>query len=361
VKVFHIVEDSLKVTLVTVLILLLLPLAALLLLTPVNATSPCPTGLTASKTLTADCTGTIYIAANGVTLNCNSFTVSGPGTFGVEVAERLHVTVENCKIAGFTEGLYVAGTNSSTFKNNNATANTLYGVYVTLNKTATGSSKSNTFSGNVAKSNDEGFFIRGSYGNALTSNAANSNGDNGFYFYESNGNTLTSNTANSNYEGFDFGYSSGNTLTSNTATSNTNNGFDIYRSNGNTLTSNTANTNTYDGFVIYYSNGTTLTSNTANSNYEGFDITGSTGNTLKSNTANSNHYGFELTYQSQYNVLSSNVAKSNSYDGFYFDSTTSENWAVSNSASGNAKYDAEQATGASNLFFTNSFTHTSGI
>ena len=70
---------------IVILLGLLLPLATLLYIAPVNATPTCPTHLTGNKTLTADCTGTIYIAANGVTLNCNGFTVSGPGTVGVEV------------------------------------------------------------------------------------------------------------------------------------------------------------------------------------------------------------------------------------------------------------------------------------
>jgi len=60
------------------------------------------------------------------------------------------------------------------------------------------------------------------------------------------------------------------------------------------------------------------------------------------------------------NVLSSNVANSNTYDGFYFDSSTSSNWVVSNTASGNTHYDAEQAA-PSNFFVTNSFTTTFGI
>jgi len=59
--------------------------------------------------------------------------------------------------------------------------------------------------------------------------------------------------------------------------------------------------------------------------------------------------------------LSGNTAKSNTYDGFFFDSTTAESWVVSNTASGNVHFDAEQAPGANNFFFTNSFTHTSGI
>ena len=81
---------------------------------------------------------------------------------------------------------------------------------------------------------------------------------------------------------------------------------------------------------------------------------------MTSNTANSNT-GFEFTIGSWNNVLLSNSAKSNGNDGFYFDKTTSGNWVVGNSASGNSNYDAEQQTGANNLFGTNTFTHTSDI
>jgi len=59
--------------------------------------------------------------------------------------------------------------------------------------------------------------------------------------------------------------------------------------------------------------------------------------------------------------LRSNTAKSNSVIGFFFDSTTSGNWVISNTASGNVDYDAYQGLGASNLFITNSFTHHAGI
>ena len=57
---------------IVILLGLILPLATLLYLTPVSATPTYPTHLTANTTLTVNCTGTIYLAANSVTLNCAS-------------------------------------------------------------------------------------------------------------------------------------------------------------------------------------------------------------------------------------------------------------------------------------------------
>ncbi len=142
-----------------IILLLLLPLGMFLYVAPVNALTPCPTGLTANTTLTTDCTGTISLAKNGITLNCAGYTVSGPGTYGVEVEELLHVTVEKCTITDFAYGLYVAGTNSSTFTANTATGNE-FGVCVILYGLNTGASIDDTFSGNTALKHPGGLLLR---------------------------------------------------------------------------------------------------------------------------------------------------------------------------------------------------------
>ena len=87
-----------------------------------HRSSPC--GIAASGTsgtlvivsdtqLNKDHFGDIVIGASNVTLDCKGHTVSGPGTgspyYGILLDGTTGVTIRNCKITAFENGIIVAG------------------------------------------------------------------------------------------------------------------------------------------------------------------------------------------------------------------------------------------------------------
>jgi hypothetical protein len=77
----------------------------------------------------------IAITSNNVTLDCNDFRLGGlgaganTGTTGIAVMEKSNVTVRNCNVRGFLNGLYLGGSNNIV-EDSRFEANTRIGVYV---------------------------------------------------------------------------------------------------------------------------------------------------------------------------------------------------------------------------------------
>jgi len=202
----------------SILIASVFALATLLL--PVYGAT-CPSPITTTTTLTADCTSSIEITADNVTLDCNQHTITGSGSSnGINLVSRSGVTVKNCNVTGFSVGIKLDASN----------------------------------------------------GNTLTGNTANSNNSDGIVLFSSNGNTLTGNTANSNtLHGIFLSFSNDNTLTGNTA-SNNNRGIFLSVSSGNTFRDNTTEAN-QDGFsVVTGSDANQITGNLIAKNEHGIHI-----------------------------------------------------------------------------------------
>jgi len=317
-------------------ILALVIAAVAVLPAPVSAT----TGqliITTDTTLTENHFGNIFIATDGITLDCAGFSVIEPGSglrLGINLRGRTGVTVKNCEVIGFPHGYEVTG------------------------------SSGNTLTGNTATGNDSGFFIaNNSGGSTFTDNTATDNGFQGFRIDRSNGNTLTGNTATDNDQGgFFLVLSSGTTLKNNTADGNGGDGgFSISGSPGTILTGNTANGNPGQGFVLSGSSGNTLENNTANGNgFHGFRLGFSNGNTLEKNTANDNTsgFGFRLESISSGNTLTGNKANRNNF-GFHI--ISSGNTLTKNKGCNNITSDAFQGASISNDFNKNKFCTTDGI
>jgi parallel beta-helix repeat protein len=203
--------------------------------------------ITTDTTLTQDYVGEIVIAADGVTLDGAGHRVIGPGPdvwiweldeenaswpeldeenaswprppIGILLEGRTGVTVKNCRVANFSYGFFLGG------------------------------SDGNTLQGNTANDNGYGgFSLESSSNNILLNNTANGNGSgdtNGFYLGRSFENTLQGNTANDHWIGFVLEESDGNSLIGNTAKDNARSGFEVAFSRNNTLTGNTASNNNY--------------------------------------------------------------------------------------------------------------------
>jgi len=190
--------------------------------------------ITTDTTLTEDHVGQIIIDADGVTLDGDGHKVIGPGPYvmiwglyeecnisgprmptGILLEGRTGVTVENCRVTGFSWGFFLGGSDGNTLQGNTANDNAFVGFVLE-------SSSNNTLLNNTANNNIEGngFELGRSFENTLQGNAANDNWI-GFVLEESDGNILIGNTAKNNTRsGFEVAFSSNNTLTGNVASNN---------------------------------------------------------------------------------------------------------------------------------------------
>ncbi len=182
---------------------------------------------------------TFVSSANGSTLDCNHHNLTTPrsGNTGIYLSYVGGMTVKNCNINGFYNGIYLDYSRSNNITDNTANSGSGSGIYLHF------SSGGNIISGNRMNQNGfAGISFEVANNNVFIGNNASSNGEHGVYLSYSSGNNLTDNTANSNSNyGFVLVDSSGNTLTGNNASSNGNPGIGIlYSSSSNNVTGNTA-------------------------------------------------------------------------------------------------------------------------
>jgi parallel beta-helix repeat protein len=167
-------------------------------------------------TLSGDFFGSIDIAADGVKLNCAGYSIVNPdgSPFGVTVIGRTGVTVENCDISGFTEGLSLTSTSDSTVAGNtfsdnvqsvvlylDATNNTVKDNSITdsdIGVWVVDGSAGNTIKGNVMSGNGVGILVGGSDGNVIKNNVASNNSTDGILVVDSKDTQIGENTASGN-------------------------------------------------------------------------------------------------------------------------------------------------------------------
>ncbi|HSB47446.1 MAG TPA: NosD domain-containing protein [Candidatus Bilamarchaeum sp.] len=241
-------------------------------------------------------TACIKINASNVLLDCNGFNVTNNGTggttYGILLAGPLNnVSVRNCNVANYTNGVYLYFANNSSVTNSSAVNNSA--------GFSLASSTNNTLQSDTATNNfPYGFQLSGSSGNNLTGNTGSGNNETGFFLVSTNSNNrLVNNTANNNVQnGFLVTLSSSNVIANNNASGNGVFGFDIASgSNSNSLSNNTAALNSQSGFMVFSSSGNTLSSNNASGNSQnGFFVQSSNSTTLSSNRASGN--GLRGTY-----------------------------------------------------------------
>ncbi|MEW6722740.1 MAG: right-handed parallel beta-helix repeat-containing protein, partial [Candidatus Micrarchaeota archaeon] len=190
----------------------------------------------------------IRISSSNVLLDCNGFSITNNGTFvsggilteGPGAAAISGVTVQNCAVSDYTQGIVVINTDDSSFLNNTAVDNLFNGI------SARDGSTGNTYSSNTV-------FGNGAHGFELSDNA--------------DSNTLNSNTAHDNAEdGFNSFQADGNTYQNNTAYDNGDDGIHLHLSNGNAASGNNLYNNSYGIFVSSQSAGNTLSDNNITGN-----------------------------------------------------------------------------------------------
>ncbi len=170
-------------------------------------------------TLAQDLTGCpgngLVIGSDNIILDCDGHSISGSGAFftnGVLLSSRSNVTVMNCKVSNFNNGIVLASySNSNRIVNNTVTGNRLYGIYLVSNPSG------NIISGNVLANNYGGVSVYFANNNSVLGNNVTDNVNGIAVYFRSSGNILEGNKAlrNSNAGIYLDPYVSGNTLTAN--------------------------------------------------------------------------------------------------------------------------------------------------
>ena len=146
--------------------------------------------ITENTTLTEDHHGMVVIDADGVTLDGNGHTITGPGVWmwsstqrmwdfstGITLSERTGVTVKNCHVTNFAEGFMLHCCKGNTLMNNMVYNNLYWGFLLTA-------SYDNTLLDNTVYSirdvvnnfDGPGFIVEMSFGNTFKGNVAYDNG-----------------------------------------------------------------------------------------------------------------------------------------------------------------------------------------
>ncbi|MCK4589762.1 MAG: S8 family serine peptidase [Nanoarchaeota archaeon] len=292
---------------------------------PANCTIPppaCGQTLTRDTNLSQSLTsnGTCFtLGANNIVLDCKGYSLTGNGSgYGVVAYAKNGLTIKNCKIYNFSEGVYLEGiyyshAQQSILDNNTLNNNSKYGIRLQYYD-------NNNLINNRAMNNSKGIRLQNSDYNNLTNNRAMNNSNVGIELSLSDNNNLINNSALNNIQaGFMLFVSDNNKLINNSATNNVWAGFRIERSSNNDLINNIANSD-YQGILFYgsvsdpSSNNVLLYNNISN-NVEGIrfgstDFVGSGNNISYNNIFNNTNYDF-------YNSQRGNVTAENNWWGTY--------------------------------------------
>jgi parallel beta-helix repeat protein len=181
----------------------------------------------------------LEIGAAGITLDCSGKTITGSGTLGSTGIKNPgfdNVTIKNCRLSNFNNGIHASGVLRNVIENNTVSS-TLpsggSGVWIE-------SSNNNNITNNTISSYRWGIALDTNANNNIVDTNNASSCQDGIELYESSLNTLKNNLANKNADGISLvANSDSNTLMHNTADNNTQNGLHAdSSSNLNTVNNN---------------------------------------------------------------------------------------------------------------------------
>ncbi len=235
----------------------------------------------------------IYLEANRITLDCrgNNITGDGSGT-GIIVDTGNNVTVENCNVQDFNDGIDFSNTANDTLLNSNISATAGNGIYLES------SSQSVNIFGTSASSQDS----------------------DGIYAYYSDNDSFTNiNASSSNSAAFQIDDSYNETVTGLNASSGNDIGLVLDYSFNNTITNVQASTPEGEyGVYVFYSDNNTFTDVNASSNYYGIYMDNSAGNTFTGVNVSALYCGIYPYYSDNNTFIDVNASSiSTSFYGMY--------------------------------------------
>lgn len=266
----------------------------------------------------------INMTGDNVVLDCNGFALTGnrtEGQQGINASGVANVTVKNCIISNFTDGIVFARVRNATIFNNTVLNNSDDGLDIrTTNFSSIGYN-------NATRNFDTNILISGSWFTNITNNSAsNAGGDifsNGIAVtVASNHLLLVNNTAiNNQNNGILLAQSYNNTFISNTVYDNGDDGIRINLSLKTIVQSNLARNNSDDGISVEISNFTVIDLNNASSNFDNNivitdgNFNNITNNTLFNARGDTFSNGITLSNNSNNNLIRNNTMVNNQDDG----------------------------------------------
>jgi parallel beta-helix repeat protein len=234
--------------------------------------------------LTDDVAGNIIIQMSGIIFDGAGHTVTGTGGgSGILCIGLTGVTIKDCVVMDFYNGIVLEDCDSCTVKENTATGCVDGGIYLT-------GSNDNTVKENKLHDNVwEGVWLEYSNNNVIKDNLAWNHGEAGiFLWYSSNNNIIKDNEAwNSATAGILLVIDANdNIITNNKVHDNGVMGIVVQECAGNIVRENTATDNNLGGIWVYYgTTGNTVENNMiSGSIWEGIRLYSSGGNMIKGNT-----------------------------------------------------------------------------
>ncbi|MEM7820993.1 MAG: NosD domain-containing protein, partial [Candidatus Aenigmatarchaeota archaeon] len=114
---------------------------------------------TLTCTLNTSITQSIQIDSNGITLDCDGYSITGSNTGnGIYLNAKNDVKIRNCNVTSFTYGIFLYSSSNNTLTNNTAYNNNYHGILLS-------SSSNNTLTNNTAYNNNYGIYLYSSSNN----------------------------------------------------------------------------------------------------------------------------------------------------------------------------------------------------
>jgi len=221
-----------------------------------NASFCCGETVTADYTLPADlsCSGTgLTIGAENITFDCAGHSITGPGSgIGVKSSGHSGVTIENCEVSGFAQGILSSNGNSNHIINNTVHDNSQYGIGIRLATSYTIAENNVSYSGvGIRISASSGSDV---YGNTVT-NTTGPIGHGIDMVATSSGNTIRDNTLETNNVSISSADSHDNVIHNNTIISPNSNGIYLYNTGYSNVTDNYISNALINGIFVEASTG----------------------------------------------------------------------------------------------------------
>jgi parallel beta-helix repeat protein len=159
----------------------------------------------------------IVINSDNVELDCDKHTIFGPEygfSLGISFTNRSDITIKNCFIKGFSNGVYIGGSINNIIIHNTIDS---FNQGISLwSRSNDNTIKENTLIGN----GDAGIGIHYSNNNIVSNNYVQHNGDSGIFLAYANSSRIFNNTATKNGFGIRLGSSYDNVIFDNILTDN---------------------------------------------------------------------------------------------------------------------------------------------
>ncbi|MFH1424080.1 MAG: S8 family serine peptidase [archaeon] len=282
----------------------------------------------------------IWVAASGITLDCNGSGIIGnnkDGVYGILVNSSFSgVTLKNCIIKDYYYNIYFNGASSSQAINNTLSLHGAAGVQLN-NADYINLTNNTVFDG------DDGFGASNSNYTIALGNVVNnttSGSGKGFSFTTTYNSTFSNNIVqNADYFGFTFASSGNNTFTNNNVSGSGYSGFSI-TSDNTTVSQCNSHNNTMSGFFFYTKTPKTAyfiaTDNNAIDNSDsGFQPWYIHNLTFINNTAYSNNEHGAYFHIINFSTISNNTFNGNTWIGAYFNAVMNTSTVTGNNFSNN--------------------------